>query len=123
MDVMIRSTLSEVTDCMRSHVFRRAHAALGKYAAEVRVVTLRVRDDNGPRGGVDKQCRLTVELVGGGQLVARATEATFYTAVDHVMRRAAQLLGRALTQRWRAPRVTIARRWQSIGEGAVEHGA
>jgi putative sigma-54 modulation protein len=120
MDIMIRSTLGEVTDCMRAHVLRRAHAALGKYAAEVRVATLRVRDANGPRGGVDKQCRLTVELVSGGQLVARATETTFYTAVDHVMRRAAQLLGRALTERWRAPRVTIARR--SIRRGEVEYG-
>lgn len=43
-------------------VRERFEYALGRFAGRVRSVTVRLGDVNGPRGGVDKTCAVTVRL-------------------------------------------------------------
>ena len=95
-EVEIRSRHMTPTSAMRNFVNHRATAALRPYRLDVRSATLRVHDINGPRGGNDKQCLLTITGAGGGTFVVEATNASFYTAVDQVMRRAGQTLRRTL---------------------------
>ena len=77
------------------HVFRRMHD-------KVQQVRVSLNDINGPRGGVDKQCRLTLKLEGQGTLVVAAQAHSSSLALDSALRRASQSLVR-LWQRRRRP--------------------
>ena len=48
----------------RAYIRRRLGEKLGKYASSIERVTVRVRDVNGPRGGIDLLCRIKVVLSG-----------------------------------------------------------
>jgi ribosomal subunit interface protein len=108
--VEIRSREITPTSAMREFVNRRAASMLGRYRQELRTATLHVRDINGPRGGNDKQCVLAIAGMHAGSFVVEATEASFYTAVDQVMKRAGQALRRKIGRRRRTARVASTRR-------------
>lgn len=49
-------------DRLRAHVTRRLRAALAKLRARPVAAQVLFRDENGPKGGVDIRCALTVRL-------------------------------------------------------------
>jgi ribosome-associated translation inhibitor RaiA len=51
-----------LVDDERAYIRRRLGETLGKYADSIERVTVRLRDVNGPRGGVDLLCRIKVVL-------------------------------------------------------------
>ena len=94
MKIDIRGHRIEVTDTLRTHIERRLRFALGRFGARVIAVTVTVEDLNGPRGGVDKQCRITVALVSAGHLRVEVIDTEMTPAVD----RAADRIGRAVAR-------------------------
>jgi len=83
----------------RAYIRRRLGEKLGKYASAIERVTVRVRDVNGPRGGVDLLCRIKVVLSGLPSVV-----------VEHQAALLKPALTRALTGVERAVRQTVQRR-------------
>ena len=77
-----RSMGFTLTDAIRRHVESRVEAALGPVARWTVSVTARLEDVNADRGGVDKRCRLVASLRRYGVVVAEATNADLYAAVD-----------------------------------------
>lgn len=99
---VIRRTLG-VTRALRDHMGARLAELLVRFRGQVRRVTILLADRNGPRGGIDKECRLVVHLRRGGAVVAEARDAVADVAVDRAAHRARQLLARFFS-RWRAGR-------------------
>jgi len=62
--VFIRSvgTLLDAAD--KDYVRRKLGRKLGKFATSIERTSVRVEDMNGPRGGIDKRCRIKVVLSG-----------------------------------------------------------
>jgi hypothetical protein len=83
----------------RAYIRRRLGEKLGKYASAIERVTVRVRDVNGPRGGVDLLCRIKVVLSRLPSVVVEHQAAVLKPA-----------LTRALTAAERAVRQTLQRR-------------
>jgi hypothetical protein len=83
----------------RAYIRRRLGEKLGKYASSIERVTVRVRDVNGPRGGVDLRCRIKVVLSGLPSVV-----------VEHQATLLKPALTRALTGVERAVRQTVQRK-------------
>jgi hypothetical protein len=84
-------------DADRAYIRRRLGEKLGKYARSIERVTVRVRDVNGPRGGVDLQCRIKVVLSGLPSVVVEHQAALLrpaltgaLTAVERAVRRTVQ---------------------------------
>lgn len=76
---------------------RRFEFALGRFAGRVRSLTVRVADLNGPRGGVDKQCRVAIRLDGSRRpIVIEDTNWNIDAAIDGAADRAARAVARAL---------------------------
>lgn len=82
---------------------------LGKFAPTVERVSVRVEDVNGPRGGVDRECRVKVVLSGVPSVVLVARDASLAAAIDRALGGAERAVRRAV-QRRRMTRVKGGRR-------------
>lgn len=88
-----------LTDAILRHVESRVESALGPVTRWVMTVTARLEDVNASRGGVDKRCRLVAALRRRGIVVAEATDADLYAAVDEASSRIRRSALRAVTRR------------------------
>lgn len=110
-----------LTPALRSHAERRLHFALGRFGRRVRSVVVRFEDVNGPRGGPDKLCRLSLQESGGAPLQAEDVDADLYVAVDRAADRLGRRVARAIArQREIALRVPAGIR--ILGRGADAPG-
>lgn len=98
--VQVRTQESTLLGAVQRHLERRARAALGPSATHVASVTLGLSDINGPRGGADLRCVVTVELLPTGSLRAEATHADLLSAVGRALARVRRaILGNARRER------------------------
>lgn len=102
MRLVIKSRGVELTDELRAHATTRVQFALGRFASELQRVEIVVADINGPRGGIDKECRI---LVRGARLDdvfveerAVSTEAAVAIAANRVARAVQRALARQRLQ-------------------------
>lgn len=103
MELAVRTRNLPLTPPMEALVRRRLGFALGRHTSEIRRVDVELADINGPRGGVDKRCRVDVTLSHGGTIRAESTDLLVRNAIDgaarRVSRRVARLRGREATLR------------------------
>lgn len=86
--IHMRSQDIDLIGAMQRHLERRVRAALGSSATHVRSVTLGFSDVNGPRGGADLRCAITVDLIPRGSVRAEATSSDLLSAVGRALARA-----------------------------------
>jgi putative sigma-54 modulation protein len=85
------------TPALLEYVARRLRFALGRFDHELRRVTVRLGDINGPRGGVDKSCR--VQLHAAGRSIAiEDCDPDLYVAIDRAAERARRAVDRAVSR-------------------------
>lgn len=95
----------EASDALREHVVRRVHFQLSRFNGAVSAVVVRIGDINGPRGGIDKRCRVTVRGPGFAPVTTEDLSKEAHSAVDVALERVARAVGRAI-DRARATRAT-----------------
>ncbi len=112
MQIDIKTHRFPLTDALRSHARRRLYYALSSIDEPIQRVVVRLSDVNGPRGGMDKRCRLQLVLAGLPDVIVEDTQADLYVAIDRASDRAGRTLVRRLERRQaganRARRRTIA---------------
>lgn len=85
---------------------RRVRFALRRLGDEVMLVQVRLVDVNGPRGGVDQRCQLSLATGTGGTVVVSATHGKAAGALNAALHRAATALLRQFQRHRRAARQT-----------------
>ncbi|MEO1618192.1 MAG: HPF/RaiA family ribosome-associated protein [Planctomycetota bacterium] len=75
---------------------RRLRFALSRFDNRVSRLELVVGDENGPRGGVDKSCRLTVRLKRARDVVITDKDESMAACISRVAERAARSVARAI---------------------------
>lgn len=60
----------------------------------IRRITLHLSDINGPRGGLDKRCRISVTLEKLAEVAVEDIESDLYVAIDRATDRAARTVTR-----------------------------
>src|SRR5687768_2054547 len=73
MELSIRTRDVKLTDALRERVTRRLEFALDTFGDHVEDAFVYLMDLNGPKGGVDKLCQITVRARGIGDLAVRDT--------------------------------------------------
>lgn len=86
----------ELTDSLDAHITDRFKAALDQYDRIVQEITVRLEDVNGPKGGVDKRCHVTIHLRSGSTVVVDEVQADMFAAVSVAADRSKQVVGRKL---------------------------
>ncbi|HEU4538665.1 MAG TPA: HPF/RaiA family ribosome-associated protein [Polyangiaceae bacterium] len=96
MHILVRLRGLEISDAARDALGRRARFALGRFDGRLRSVTALVLDENGPRGGADKRCRVGLRLRDGSRLHVERTGDRVLDVVDEALDRGARALVRHL---------------------------
>jgi putative sigma-54 modulation protein len=99
MYLQIRAKNFRLHDTDREEMERRLQFALTRFDGRIFQVTVGLADLNGPRGGVDKQCRLVVKLASSGKVTIEETHASASAAVALAAERAGRAVGRELKRR------------------------
>lgn len=85
-----------LTPSLREYLDRRLQAAFSRMRGKAANVVVRLRDLNGPRGGCDKVCQLSVEVPGRPSIQIREVQENMYHAIDCAVKRAAFRLTRTI---------------------------
>lgn len=105
MRIDIQARGFRLTEGLRTQAERRVRFALGSTSGQVRSVVMRLADENGPRGGVDKRCTIRAILPGGPPVIIEQQEADLYVAIDRAADRAGRAVSRRLERGSRGHRV------------------
>ena len=76
---------------------------LGKYATSIERASVRVLDVNGPRGGVDKLCRIKVVLSGLPSVVFESQALTLKAAINGALSGTERAVRRSIQRRITKP--------------------
>jgi CBS domain-containing protein len=87
----------------KEDIRRKLGKKLGKFAASIERVSVRVKDVNGPRGGVDQLCRIKVVLSDFPSVLFEHQEAALEPAIDSALAGAERAVRKALQRRRTKP--------------------
>jgi ribosomal subunit interface protein len=96
MNLDVRGRHMQVSDALRAHLARRLAFALGRVSHRIGSVRVRLEDVNGPKGGIDKCCRIAVRGDRGWIVMIEEWDSDAYGAVDRAAGRAGRAVQRTL---------------------------
>lgn len=99
MQIAIQARGFELSPGLRNHTVQRLQFALGWAHHRLGRISVRLSDENGPRGGEDKRCSIRVGLDGAPDVVIEDIEADLYVAIDRAADRASRALARQLERK------------------------
>ena len=99
MRIEVRGQNLDLTPALGAYVERRFLAALGRFGRRVPLVMVRLFDENSIKGGVDKHCRVEVNMPRSRGLMVDEQQADMYAAIDFAADRAARAVARELGRR------------------------
>lgn len=88
----------------KEYLRRKLGLELGKFAHSIERVSVRVDDVNGPRGGVDKRCRIKVVLSGLPSAFVESRDVSMRAAMDGALARAERSVRQTVQRRRTVPR-------------------
>lgn len=88
MRMTIQASGFDLTHALRAYTEQRVATALGWARDHLSKLAVSLSDINGPRGGVDKRCKIQLRLAGGREIVIDDVEADLYAAIDRAAERA-----------------------------------
>jgi hypothetical protein len=95
----VRVLGGQIEDDDRDQIGRKLGMKLGKFAASVERITVRLSDANGPKGGRDQVCQIKVVISGLPSVVVEERDAAFQRALDRAISSAALAVRRSLQRR------------------------
>ena len=96
MQFEIRGRDINISQVLRGHIERRLRFALDRFAGRIRQVHVTLGDLNGPRGGIDKCCKLAISLDRPSTIVVESHASNVYAAIDCAADKAATHICRRL---------------------------
>lgn len=97
--VVIGSSICRVDRDLREAIETRVKTVFRRFSRRISEVRVWLDDLNGPRGGVDRMCRIEVQLIAGGTATATSRAQTFCVALANALERAKRAIDRLLKRR------------------------
>ena len=92
MRISVTSSIKQLGPSSRDLIRTLVSSTLARFASRIEQVTVLVIDENGPRGGVDQVCRVTVRTRGLGTVVTTARHEKLMAAVSEAAQRARRIV-------------------------------
>ncbi|QDT07372.1 hypothetical protein K227x_57990 [Rubripirellula lacrimiformis] len=119
MQVSVTSSIDRLGSDARGSISRVLQNTLARFSPNITQVSVLVTDENGPRGGVDKVCRVNLTMPGVGPINVTAKHQKVMAAVASAARRARRMVLTKLKRRGSQRRRGRAG-FRQIGDAAVE---
>lgn len=100
----IRAVGAPLSAAAKADLRRKLGRKLGRHAVDIERTSVRIDDINGPRGGVDKRCRVKVVLSGLPSIVVEQQHESLQGAIDGALDRVQLAVRQALKRRRVEPR-------------------
>ena len=98
MNVQIRFRGLDTSEDLLEHANRKVHQQLSRFGRDVTSVVLRISDENGPRGGRDKRCQLSVTGPRIGSLHLSELHDDVRAGLDLALGRVGHTIGRSIAR-------------------------
>ena len=105
----IRAVGVELDAADKAQLRRKLGRKLGKFSPGIERASVRIEDVNGPRGGIDKRCRIKVVLSGLPSVVVEERRRALWDAIDVALARVERTVRQAVKTRRMKPRRSRAR--------------
>lgn len=96
MIIDVRSKNLDLTPAERAHAEHSLSTALDRFGSRIAQVRVSVADVNGPKGGIDKICRVQVHGRSGWEVLVTQEDAEVFAVIDRAGERASQAVARLL---------------------------
>ena len=96
MQVVIRSNDFTITKALRNFLHSQIKRSMAACSRNVESITIRLKDLNGPKGGIDKECLVEVKIANGAPVVVRKQSTNAYQGIRQALARAARVTLRRL---------------------------
>ena len=96
MKIEIRNHMKLLGSDAVARTHGRIEAVFSRYIRRIKSVTLTAKDVNGPRGGVDKQCRMLISIGGIGDVVSTVDDRSLSKAIGMAIERGERAVARRL---------------------------
>ncbi len=94
MHLQVNGLNISLSDTLLAHVDTRFRFALDRIENQITRVSVRLEDQNGPRGGEDKHCKVIVTLRAGGTVVLNEKGNNFYNVIDRASEKTKRLINK-----------------------------
>ena len=84
-------------------IVQRVRLALSRFATVIQSITVRITDTNGPKGGEDTRCIVSVKLASAGEVVVQGEGEKPLLVLGHCLARAERAIRRSLDRRRDTP--------------------
>lgn len=98
MRVEIRGKGLHVTNVLSTYIQRQLGFALGRFARRVDGALVKIEDVNGPKGGIDKQCRVAIVLPRSTTAVMEGRSSNLCVAINRAVAKAHRYVANRLKQ-------------------------
>lgn len=88
----------ETSQVLREYIIERVDMALDHVYDSIHFVTVRISDLNGPKGGIDKRCKIHFKLSGLPAIVVSEVSASIDGAIDGATQRLAKVVDRLMSR-------------------------
>ena len=99
-----------IDDTMHSYILHRLRLALDRTLSRIGAITVRLSDENGPKGGDDKSVQVKLILPGHESVIVHERGSDLRAVVDRAIHRAAQTLQRLNAKRQKITRSVASRK-------------
>jgi ribosomal subunit interface protein len=104
MQIHVVSNEFSMTPFLREYLERRLQSAFSPVHRKMVNIAVRLRDLNGPRGGCDMLCQVSVKMQGKPEVVVKEVQENMYNAIDRAVKRAAYRMTQIAARQSRAVR-------------------
>ena len=93
---LLKDQVSRRPTDLPDHIERRLRFALARFGDRVEKVIVFLQDRNGPKGGIDKVCRILAKVQGCGTIMATVADSEWQAAVDRATTRVGHTVSRRI---------------------------
>ena len=104
MQLTIYKTNVDATASLLDYIDTKMSSSLERMADHIDDITIRIADLNGPRGGEDKRCTVSVTLASKQTTLIAETDSCMYKAVDKVCSRLKRSIRRRVRRTFQSHR-------------------
>ncbi len=98
MGIVVLAKDFNLTEALQAYIKERIQFQFGSRYDQIQRITIRLSDVNGPRGGVDKSCKVSVTLPRLKEIVIEDIQADLYVGIYRAMDRASRTVNRRLAR-------------------------